>query len=100
LKHNGTNTKTVDYHQLLQSNMVEAQTASGAQGTSATGIAHDPLHTHTGAAALTVGDLIHLPQELIDQTKLSVSETEEFYGTIGVEEGRLAVHLNERILKE
>jgi flagellar motor switch protein FliM len=52
------------------------------------------------AAALSVGDLIHLPQELIDQTKLSVSETEEFYGTIGVEEGRLAVHLNERILKE
>lgn len=52
------------------------------------------------AAALSVGDLIHLPQELIDQTKLSVSETEEFYGTIGVEEGRLAVHLNERISKE
>jgi flagellar motor switch protein FliM len=52
------------------------------------------------AASFKVGDLIHLPQELIDQTKLSVSETEEFYGTIGVEEGRLAVHLNERILKE
>jgi flagellar motor switch protein FliM len=52
------------------------------------------------AAGLSVGDLIHLPQELIDQTKLSVSETEEFYGTIGVEEGRLAVHLNERISKE
>jgi flagellar motor switch protein FliM len=52
------------------------------------------------AASIGVGDLIHLPQELIDQTKLAVSETEEFYGTIGVEEGRLAVHLNERISKE
>lgn len=52
------------------------------------------------ASTMGVGDLIHLPQELIDQTKLSVSETEEFYGTIGVEEGRLAVHLNERISKE
>jgi flagellar motor switch protein FliM len=46
------------------------------------------------------GDLIHLPQELIDQTKVCISETDEFLGTIGVEEGRLAVHLNERISKE
>ncbi len=52
------------------------------------------------AAALSVGDLISVPQDLIDQTRLKVSETEEFYGTIGVEEGRLAVHLNERITKE
>jgi flagellar motor switch protein FliM len=52
------------------------------------------------AAAIQPGDLIHLPQELIDQTKIMVSETEEFYGTIGVEEGFLAVHLNERIEKE
>ena len=52
------------------------------------------------AAAISPGDLIHVPQDLIDQTRLKVSETEEFYGTIGVEEGRLAVHLNERITKE
>jgi flagellar motor switch protein FliM len=52
------------------------------------------------AAAFSPGDLIQLPQDLIDQTKVSVSETEEFYGTIGVEEGRLAVHLNERVTKE
>jgi flagellar motor switch protein FliM len=52
------------------------------------------------AAALAPGDLIHVPQDLIDQTRLKVSETEEFFGTIGVEEGRLAVHLNERISKE
>jgi len=52
------------------------------------------------AAAIAPGDLIHLPQELIDQTKVVISETEEFYGTIGVEEGFLAVHLNERIEKE
>ncbi len=50
--------------------------------------------------ALAPGDLIELPQELIDQTKVCISDTEEFYGTIGVEEGRLAVHLNERISKE
>ncbi len=56
--------------------------------------------TLSEAAAIAPGDLIHLPQELIDQTKVSVSETEEFYGTIGVEEGCLAVHLNERITKE
>ncbi len=52
------------------------------------------------AAAISPGDVIHVPQDLIDQTRLKVSETEEFYGTIGVEEGRLAVHLNERITKE
>ena len=52
------------------------------------------------AAAISPGDLIHVPQDLIDQTRLKVSETEEFVGTIGVEEGRLAVHLNERITKE
>jgi flagellar motor switch protein FliM len=52
------------------------------------------------AAALAPGDLVHVPQDLIDQTRLKVSETEEFLGTIGVEEGRLAVHLNERISKE
>lgn len=52
------------------------------------------------AAAISPGDLIHVPQDLIDQTRLKVSEKEEFYGTIGVEEGRLAVHLNERITKE
>ena len=52
------------------------------------------------AIALMPGDLIHLPQELIDQTKVCISGTDEFFGTIGVEEGRLAVHLNERISKE
>ena len=46
------------------------------------------------------GELITLPQELIDQTKVYVSGTEEFLGTIGVEEGRLAIHLNDRISKE
>ena len=46
------------------------------------------------------GQLVELPQELIDRTKVYVSDKEEFYGTIGVEDGRLAVHLNERISKE
>jgi flagellar motor switch protein FliM len=52
------------------------------------------------AAAISVGDLIQLPQELIDQTRVKVSEGDEFFGTIGVESGRLAVHLNDRISKE
>jgi flagellar motor switch protein FliM len=52
------------------------------------------------AAAISVGDLIQLPQELIDQTRVKVSEGDEFFGTIGVENGRLAVHLNDRIPKE
>jgi flagellar motor switch protein FliM len=52
------------------------------------------------AAALSVGDLVQLPQELIDQTRIKVSDGDEFFGTIGVEEGRLAVHLNDRIQKE
>jgi flagellar motor switch protein FliM len=56
--------------------------------------------TLSEAISFKPGDLIHLPQELIDQTKVCVSGTEEFFGTIGVEEGRLAVHLNERISKE
>jgi flagellar motor switch protein FliM len=52
------------------------------------------------AAAISVGNLIQLPQELIDQTRVKVSEGDEFFGTIGVENGRLAVHLNDRISKE
>lgn len=56
--------------------------------------------TLSEALSFAPGTLIQLPQELIDQTKVCVSGTGEFFGTIGVEEGRLAVYLNERISKE
>jgi flagellar motor switch protein FliM len=49
---------------------------------------------------LKPGDLVMLPQDLIDRTKVSVSGADEFFGTVGVDNGCLAVHLNERISKE
>jgi flagellar motor switch protein FliM len=49
---------------------------------------------------LSAGDLIELPQDLIDRTEIVVSGTSEFVGTIGVDGGRLAVYLNDRVNKE
>ena len=49
---------------------------------------------------LSAGDLIELPQDLIDRTEIVVSGTSEFVGTVGVDGGRLAVYLNDRVIKE
>ena len=43
------------------------------------------------------GDVIALPRELISDTRLRFSETEEFSGTLGTQNGHLAIHLRERL---
>ena len=49
---------------------------------------------------LQPGDLIELPQDLVDRTEVVVSGATEFIGTVGVDGGRLAVYLNDRFEKE
>jgi flagellar motor switch protein FliM len=43
------------------------------------------------------GDVIPLKREVIHDTRLRLSETEEFAGTLGVQNGHLAVQLRQRI---
>ena len=43
------------------------------------------------------GDVIPLTREVIHDTRLRLSETEEFSGTLGVQNGHLAVQLRERL---
>lgn len=49
---------------------------------------------------LAPGSLIRLPNELLDSTRIRVGDTDEFMGTVGQEDGRLAVHITNRIEKE
>ncbi len=43
------------------------------------------------------GDVIEMPRELIDRTRIRLSDTPEFIGTIGIENARVAVQLTKRI---
>jgi flagellar motor switch protein FliM len=49
---------------------------------------------------LAPGSLIRLPSELLDNTRIRVGDTDEFIGTVGQDDGRLAVHITNRIEKE
>ena len=49
---------------------------------------------------LAPGSLIRLPSELLDSTRIRVGDTDEFIGTVGQDDGRLAVHITNRIEKE
>ena len=49
---------------------------------------------------LAPGSMIRLPSELLDNTRIRVGDTDEFVGTVGQDEGRLAVHITNRIEKE
>jgi flagellar motor switch protein FliM len=49
---------------------------------------------------LAPGSLIRLPSELLDNTRIRVGDTDEFIGTVGQDDGRLAVHITNRIDKE
>jgi flagellar motor switch protein FliM len=49
---------------------------------------------------LAPGSLIRLPSELLDNTRIRVGNTDEFIGTVGQDDGRLAVHITNRIEKE
>jgi len=44
---------------------------------------------------LRPGDILELPQEIIGQTKLSVNDAVRFIGEVGVEDGHVAVKVNE-----
>lgn len=45
---------------------------------------------------LQPGDVIPLSQELIPQTRVRVSDTPQFVGTVGVENGRIAIQLTSK----
>lgn len=49
---------------------------------------------------LAPGSMIRLPSELLDNTRIRVGDTDEFVGTVGQDDGRLAVHITNRIEKE
>jgi flagellar motor switch protein FliM len=46
------------------------------------------------------GDVLEMPRNLIDKTYVRLSEKPEFIGTVGIENGRVAVQLAQQILLE
>jgi flagellar motor switch protein FliM len=48
---------------------------------------------------MQAGHVIQLPRELIAQTRVRLSNTEEFTGTVGMQNGQIAVQLGQRSLK-
>ena len=57
---------------------------------------------------MTLGDVMHfkagqvleLSRDLVSETRIRLSNTEEFLGTAGVQNGQIAVHLTKRIVKD
>lgn len=47
---------------------------------------------------LQPGDVITLPRDLISQTRIRLSDTPEFVGTVGVQQGHVAVQLTRKTL--
>ena len=45
------------------------------------------------------GQVLELSRDLISDTRIRLSNTEEFLGTAGVRNGQIAVHLTKRIVK-
>ena len=45
------------------------------------------------------GDVIGLPREMVGETRIRLSNTEEFVGTVGVQNGHVAVQLGKRVAK-
>ena len=50
--------------------------------------------------AMRKGDVIELPRELVAQTRVRLSNTEEFVGTVGMQNGHVAVQLGQRASKD
>jgi flagellar motor switch protein FliM len=48
---------------------------------------------------LEAGTVLELSRDLIAQTRVRLSQTEEFTGTVGMQNGRIAVQLGQRTLK-
>ena len=46
------------------------------------------------------GQVLELSRDLISDTRIRLSNTEEFLGTAGVRNGQIAVHLTKRIVKD
>ena len=46
------------------------------------------------------GQVLELPRDLVSETRVRLSNTEEFLGTVGVQNGQIAVHLTKRIVKD
>lgn len=46
------------------------------------------------------GQVIELSRDLVSETRIRFSNTEEFFGTAGVQNGQIAVQLTKRIVKE
>ena len=46
-----------------------------------------------------MGQVIELSRDLIAQTTVRLSNTEEFTGTVGMQNGHIAVQLGQRTLK-
>ena len=56
--------------------------------------------TLTEVLGMREGDVIQLPRELVSQTRIRLSNTEEFTGTVGMQNGHVAVQLGQRALKD
>ena len=52
------------------------------------------------AMRLSAGSVIELSRDLVSQTRVRLSNTEEFVGTVGQQNGRLAVQLTQRTFKD
>ena len=50
--------------------------------------------------SMRAGDVIELPRELVAQTRIRLSNTEEFVGTVGMQNGHVAVQLGQRAPKD
>lgn len=56
--------------------------------------------TLTEVLGMREGDVIQLPRELVSQTRIKLSNTEQFVGTVGMQNGHVAVQLGQRALKD
>ncbi len=67
-----------------------------------------PIAAEWKLSEMTLGDVMHfkegqvleLPRGLVSETRIRLSNTEEFLGTAGVQNGQIAVHLTKRIVKD
>ena len=67
-----------------------------------------PISAEWRLSEMTLGDVMHfkegqvleLSRDLVSETRIRLSNTEEFLGTAGVQNGQIAVHLTKRIAKD
>ena len=67
-----------------------------------------PISAEWRLSEMTLGEVMHfkegqvleLSRDLVSETRIRLSNTEEFLGTAGVQNGQIAVHLTKRIVKD